>query len=347
MERRPGGPARFLKTQHLIAALVLASLVAVAITGFAWAKKGVTVVVDGRERYISTRADNVGGLLQQAGVRVAAGDLVSPSSAEELRDGMTVTVRHAVPVTLRLGSSVRTMRVVGSSVADALIAAGLQPGPDLQVVPAVNADLVAGMTITAADAFLRVLKEERAIPFKTKVVRDPDLPAGGRRIVKAGVPGKVLRVFEVVVVSGREGGKVLRLQRVVSRPVQQIVAVGDSRTAVLVASRGQASRASSRPRRIPAAPDGGREMRMSSSAYAPGYGCGSRTATGAKAGYGVAAVDPSVIPLGTKLYIPGYGYAVAADTGGAIKGDRIDLCFDTRAEAIAWGTRSVVVLIVR
>jgi len=68
-----------------------------------------------------------------------------------------------------------------------------------------------------------------------------------------------------------------------------------------------------------------------------------RTATGVPARYGVAAVDPSVIPLGTRLYVPGYGYAVAADTGGAIIGDRIDLCFDTGQQAMDYGRQAVTV----
>jgi 3D (Asp-Asp-Asp) domain-containing protein len=71
------------------------------------------------------------------------------------------------------------------------------------------------------------------------------------------------------------------------------------------------------------------------------------TATGVRARYGVVAVDPSVIPLGTHLYIPGYGQAVAADTGAAIVGDRIDVCFDTAWQAQDWGVRYVTVAIER
>jgi 3D (Asp-Asp-Asp) domain-containing protein len=52
-----------------------------------------------------------------------------------------------------------------------------------------------------------------------------------------------------------------------------------------------------------------------------------------------------VIPLGTRLYVPGYGYAIAADTGGGVRGNHIDLCFDTLAEARAWGRRSVTAII--
>jgi 3D (Asp-Asp-Asp) domain-containing protein len=81
----------------------------------------------------------------------------------------------------------------------------------------------------------------------------------------------------------------------------------------------------------------GRTLTMS----ATGYSLKGRTSTGVAVGYGVVAVDPNVIPLGTKMTIPGYGQGVAADTGGAVTGARIDLWFPTQAEALAWGTRTV------
>jgi 3D (Asp-Asp-Asp) domain-containing protein len=74
---------------------------------------------------------------------------------------------------------------------------------------------------------------------------------------------------------------------------------------------------------------------------ATGYSLEGRTSTGVSVGYGIVAVDPNVIPLGTRMTIPGYGEGVAADTGGSVVGARIDLWFPTRAEALAWGTRTV------
>lgn len=89
-------------------------------------------------------------------------------------------------------------------------------------------------------------------------------------------------------------------------------------------------------------------MTMEATAYLPsdggGYGI---TATGIPATYGVAAVDPSVIPLGSRLYIPGYGEAIAADTGGAIYGYRIDLCMESYSEAMQFGRRDVTVYILK
>ena len=78
---------------------------------------------------------------------------------------------------------------------------------------------------------------------------------------------------------------------------------------------------------------------------ATGYSLGGTTATGLPVGWGVAAVDPSVIPLGTHMTVPGYGEAVAADTGGAVVGATIDLWFPTVAQANAWGRRTVTIVL--
>jgi cystine transport system substrate-binding protein len=88
-----------------------------------------------------------------------------------------------------------------------------------------------------------------------------------------------------------------------------------------------------------AAAAGGRTITVSST----GYSLPGRTATGLPVGWGVVAVDPAVIPLGTRLTIPGYGEAVAADTGGAVRGNTIDLWFPTLAQARAWGRRAVTI----
>jgi 3D (Asp-Asp-Asp) domain-containing protein len=76
---------------------------------------------------------------------------------------------------------------------------------------------------------------------------------------------------------------------------------------------------------------------------ATGYSLPGQTATGLPVGWGIVAVDPSVIPLGTRMTIPGYGSGVAADTGSAVQGYTIDLWFPTQADALAWGRRTVTI----
>ena len=104
-------------------------------------------------------------------------------------------------------------------------------------------------------------------------------------------------------------------------------------------SQARSLSASSRPS-LPAPPAvGGKTLTVS----ATGYALSGVTASGVPVGWGVVAVDPGVIPLGTRMTIPGYGEGIAADTGGSIVGARIDLWFPTRAEALAWGTRTVTI----
>jgi cystine transport system substrate-binding protein len=92
---------------------------------------------------------------------------------------------------------------------------------------------------------------------------------------------------------------------------------------------------------LPLAPPIGRGKTLT--VLATGYALSGTTAMGVPVAWGVVAVDPGVIPLGTSMTIPGYGEGVAADTGGAIVGARIDLWFPTTAEALAWGSRTVTI----
>lgn len=89
-----------------------------------------------------------------------------------------------------------------------------------------------------------------------------------------------------------------------------------------------------------------KELKVNVSAYSSqDPNCSKYTSTGQLLRKGIVAVDPKVIPLGTKLYIPGYGYGVAADIGNAIKGKKIDVAFDTRKEALKFGRRDIVIQI--
>jgi len=109
-----------------------------------------------------------------------------------------------------------------------------------------------------------------------------------------------------------------------------------------VESQAQAAQQTSQTLQQPttSAPTGKRQLTVSATCY----DLSGRTATGMPVGPGVVAVDPSVIPLGTKMYVPGYGNGVAADVGGGIKGDTIDLWM-TPSECAAWGRRTVTITI--
>jgi 3D (Asp-Asp-Asp) domain-containing protein len=106
----------------------------------------------------------------------------------------------------------------------------------------------------------------------------------------------------------------------------------------LVTGAAVASSASERPPRVESS---GQARTLT--VLAMGYTLRGRTATGIRARRGVVAVDPAVIPLGTRLTIPGYGNGVAADIGASVRGAAIDVWFPTRARALAWGERRVTI----
>jgi 3D (Asp-Asp-Asp) domain-containing protein len=93
---------------------------------------------------------------------------------------------------------------------------------------------------------------------------------------------------------------------------------------------------------------GGKELTVNSTAYTPDAGLSNpsfRTSTGRPARMGMVAVDPRVIPMNSLLYVEGYGWAVAADTGGVIKGQKIDVCLGSRSDALQWGRRKVRIIV--
>lgn len=172
--------------------------------------------------------------------------------------------------------------------------------------------------------------ERIAIPFPVKEKLTSSLRMGQKKVLQTGKAGERVKTF----LCTYKDGKVVRRVKVTetaTAPTTQYVMVGTR--GMTLASRGYFG--------------GRRIIEMRATGYGPdGNGrWGARTASGLRPGYGVVAVDPRFIPLGTRLYIEGYGYAVAGDTGGAIKGDRIDLGYDSNHEASDVGRRRVKVMI--
>ncbi|MDO8964953.1 MAG: 3D domain-containing protein [Coriobacteriia bacterium] len=340
-----------------------------SLTGFVWADTRVTLVIDGESKTVTTQSDNVASLLSEAGVEVGQGDLVSPAQSATVSDDMVVVVRHAVPVTLKLGTESVSLRVLGRSVADALIMAGLDPTGGIHTTPAADARLQAGMVITATDVFFRIVEERVELPYSTIVQGDPALPAGARKVVSQGSDGSAVRVWQVLVTGGVEGQRSLKLTREVTPQVNEVVAVGTkSPFRQVLAPRKVARVRTPAPTPVIA----GASIQVRTTAYTPwdsscvghnkpsvGFGwiAGKMRRAHIPAGWGIIAVDPHVIPLGSKVFVEGYGYAIACDTGGAIKGKKIDVCFwgaDTsapfsggnpqisqaRRAAFSWGARN-------
>jgi uncharacterized protein YabE (DUF348 family)/3D (Asp-Asp-Asp) domain-containing protein len=328
--RLPVGPARIPKTQHHVAAIVAAVLGLAFLTGFVWAQKSVTLVVDGSSTTVTTESTDVASALTEAGVRVSPRDLVSPSASSSVEDGGMVVVRHVANVTLVHNGQTIALEVVGRTVADALVMAGLDPTGGIATDPPADSSLIDGMTITANDVFLRVSEEEVSVPFETVVQGDPKLPLNRRVVVTRGVEGSAVRVWQAVVSGGNEGSKTLKAETVLAPPVTEVIRMGTKRPFKQVVPASTSGKGA----KPYAPPVVGRTILVEATAYTP-YACHldadwiawRRRLFDAPAGWGIVAVDRRVIPLGTRLFVEDYGYAVAGDTGGAIKGNKMDVCF--------------------
>lgn len=334
----PVSPARNSRVSQAIVAFVAALIVILSVTGFVWAQSDIKLDVDGTSRSIDTQAQTVADVLEQESVVWDSNDIVTPSPNTVVKRGMHILVRHTTNVTLVTPTGSFAIAVAGRTVADALSAAGMPTADASGVRPSMGTRLREGMQIEMPDAFVRIISqtEESAPPIR--VVKDRSLIKGRQRVLSSGAAGKTLRVYRATVVAGKQGPIVLVTERVISRPKARVLAVGTGRgSGVAVAA------APPRPKSTD-----GKRLRVEATGYSPRQpGLDFTTATGKRAGRGVVAVDPRVIPLGTKMYVPGYGYAVAADTGGAVKGKRIDLCFDTVAQALKWGRRNVTIVVLK
>jgi len=300
--------------------------------GYSALRKDVTIVAEGKTLQHTTFGRTVADVLSEARIRPRRGDTVFPRPDTPLAEGQIIVVRGAVPVTMDLDGRTLQVRTGSPTVVDLLHERGIVLAGRDKVFPGRAARIVQGMRIRVVRIHERTAVERFPIPYPVRTTSDPRIPRGIVRVASPGRAGVKERLWTVTYADGRPVARTPAGVRVAREPQPRIISVG---TQHLVASRGAFA---------------GKEMlHMVATAYSP-YCCPGVdhiTATGVHAGYGVVAVDPAVIPLGSRLYIEGYGYALAGDTGSRIKGLRIDLGFDTRRQAIQFGRRPVRVYIVQ
>jgi 3D (Asp-Asp-Asp) domain-containing protein len=231
-------------------------------------------------------------------------------------------------VSVSVDSECRQLLASADTVAELLDDLGIALGPLDRTAPAPQTPVTHGMHVRVTRVACRELIEETVLPSRTIVLADPGRPAGFTDILCHGEDGLLRRVWRIWEKDGEIASKTIVGEELLSEPTDTVVVRGTDR----LPTRGGEWRNWRTP------------LMMEATAYDPGpRSCGKwangYTATGVKAEKGIVAVDERVIPMGTRLYIPGYGFAVAADRGSAIKGMRIDLCFPTYEEAIRFGRR--------
>lgn len=295
-----------------------------------------TIVENGREVPSTSSRPTVAQALREAGVVVGPGDRVTPDAQSPLDADARIELRHARAVTVALPDGHRVLYTFADTVGEALREEGIAVPQGAFVLPSMETPTAAGMSVRVVQLSASNDTEVEYIESATVYKSDASLPPGEIRTVK-GHDGTRVRHYAVSYVDGEEAGRELIEDRLEPEPLDTVVYY-PTRTGENDSEPADAGRVVKTLRVYATWYDPASSGRAASD---EAYG---RTANGSVVTYGIVAVDPDVIPLGTKMFIPGYGYAVAADTGGAVKGYIIDLGFPDGVD-VDWQTKWVDIYI--
>ncbi len=311
------------KKRAYLAAGVLSVLLLVSM--FFALQKPVKIEVDGK--VIKSQiffSGTVGDVLEKNHITLKAKDKIEPSLETAVSKEMRIVITRAFKVKVVADGQCREIISTPITIAQAIELAGFKLG-EQDIVKTIPRQL------TVPDQEIELIRVteakidcKEAIPCQIERTNDDTLERGLTKTVSPGKNGVALNTIKITYHNGKEVKREVIGSKVLQQPVNKVIAMGT----ITSVSRG-GMRLDFREAKY-----------MQASAYT--Y-TGNHTATGKTPEVGMVAVDPGVIPMGSRLYIEGYGYAHAADTGGAIKGNKLDLFMEERSQCINWGNRTVKV----
>ena len=341
---------RFFSCYRELFIVLLAATISVGagFAAFSYMEKDIVINDNGKLLARKTMKNTFKETLDQNNIAVNAFDYISiPLETSLQRTKVNeIYIKRAVPVYITADGTQTEVMTYRDTVAEMMKDSPVKPGVlDRLEGAALQDKISADMSIKIVRVSEDILSEKEMIPFTVQKKANSRLDSGTEKTVQAGQEGIREKQYKVVTEDGTEVSRQLLSESILQNPVKMIVEFGTILN--YKTSRGDTVRYS-------------KVLDMKATAYtasfkdtgkAPGHPLFGITATGIKAKKGVIAVDPKVIPLGTRVYVeiadstPDYGYAVAADVGGAIKGNRIDLYYDSQNYVDRFGVKRVKVYI--
>ena len=291
--------------------------------------KEIVLRYDGQEKVVTTILEDPRSILEESGVKVGKEDriLISPANAEK-KTREVIELKRALPVTIEKYGVSKKFCTGKATVGEALDALAINY-EGKTVYPAVDTPITSDLEIHILGRFDELHEEEQPIEPPVEFVDNLEKPYGENKVLEPGVPGKMKVTRKTTLKDGLFQTHIIS-KTVLEEPRRELVERGMARSI-------ETSRGRMRYNKV---------MTMEITAYTLGEGSGTgRTSIGLVPYEGIVAVDPRVIPYYTKLYIPGYGIAMAGDTGGAIRGNRLDVFMHDWHRAIQWGRRTLDVYI--
>ncbi len=309
--------------------------------------KQVTVVIDGTAESFYTTEDTIQDFFKEHGLSFSKDDDISHGKTEAIENGLEINVKKAYDVAINDGGEKQVVPATGGTVEDLLAKHDIVVNDADKVKPALDKKVKKDMKISIIRVTTETEEVAEAVAYHTEHKQDSSLPKGEEKVITQGQEGQVVKKFKVTKENGKEADRELVDEVVKKESVNHVVAVGTKEAAqepdsnLVTLSDGSTS-----------APSSEKTLTMTASAFTASCGgCSGVTTTGinlqANPNMKVIAVDPSVIPLGSKVWVEGYGVAVAGDTGGAINGNRIDVHVADKSEASSWGVRTVEVKVIK
>lgn len=308
----------------------------------------VKVNEDGQVRTVTVHyGDTVEDVLSAAGITLGANDTISPSEQTAVSNGMNVAVNHRCNVTITADGKTQTVTVSKGTVEKALSEAGITVDSDDLISAAKTDEVSEGMELTVSRVEYKEITEVQPIAYKNVNVNDNTLRKGVKKIRTAGKNGTQKVVTRQKLIDGKVASSEVISTTVLEEPVDQVTLVGTKKSSAYatISSDGTVT------------DQDGNTINYSKciTGKCSAYTGGGRTATGKAAAYGLVAVDPKVIPYGSRLYICStdgkvvYGYAIAADTGGFVSSGNIvaDLYYDTLSQCRNFGVRKMRIYVLK
>lgn len=334
-----------IKKAHKVKVLmILAIVVTLSLGVFLYQGNEVTVNIDGKVYEIVSYAKTVEDFIESEGLPIEEGAFISVALDTQLRDSKEIDIKNPKIYTIDIGGKLAEVSSIHDKVEDILKDAGVKLGDKDYTYPKSSSKVGIGSTIEVYKVAEVFEVEESIIPFEKLVEKNNRLEIGTTNIAQAGKDGLKRSHIKREYINGVLSSSVVLKDEIVTEPIPEITEKGSKD--FIVTSRGN-----TRYRKAMEMTATAYDLSFQSTGKRPGDRYYGITASGTRVRPGVVAVDPRVIPLGTKLYVQSldstkdYGFAIAEDKGGAIKGNKIDLFFESSNDVYNFGRRKVKVYI--
>ena len=316
----------------------------------------VVVIADGESRTVTRIGGTVQDALDEAGVTVGERDSLNYETDKPLFDKMHIRVTRVMDVQITADGETKAYETSAQTVEDALEKCGVQLGEEDRVEPALTEKVKDGMEITVRRVEVKEEVQTEEVAYETEYQDTASLYEGETQVKTEGVPGEKEVTYKVTYVDGEEESREAASEKVTKEPVAEVVLRGTSQREEssggvdVSGGNGTGNVAGTFVDMYGNTVSYSSMMSGTCTAYSVP---GGTTSLGWDAVYGVVAVNPNIIPYGTKMYITSldgsvvYGYGVAGDTGGAaMAGDILaDLCYNTIEECSQIGRRTMNIYI--